>query len=656
MKHWSRFAVLSSSVENILMNRISQYSWPLLISAIVLLLMACAGPAQAAPVTVRQNASNIILNNGLIQLTFSKPHARISSIIDEMGGRHLELLNTSIGMYFDANGGRLRKPRHLAGAPKRRSYFVPLTGRGCRVIRNGDESAEVIFKAAPSFWFPFAIQAHFELRAGQSGFYAWVIYHHAAGTPGGAIAQTRFVIKAADGHSVFTHWAVDKYAVQSPLMGVLPEQRIIQKIQDVTYLLSNHQIWCKYDYCLFNYQFLCYGMAGHDTGLWMTWPSTGFFNGGPLRQELTVHQQHVGDRLAKNNILAMIDGAHFGEVSVRVPRADNWTKFFGPIFVYVNNGPSLMGLYHQARAVARQQRAEAPFHWLHSADYPLARGRIEGVVRMTNDHNPAGAWAIISGNGNADWALQGRGYNYWTKVKPGGRFVIGKIRPGLYKLSICGGNQFQDYVQHNIRVGPDRTTNLGTIRWTPANRGKTLWEIGVANRSAREFFDGNNVRHYRNFVRYLKNFPDDVTYTIGKSTPAKDWNFAQWGWYSKKPYWTIKFNLPRQQHGKATLTLGFCAALMSRGGLAITLNGRRITVLHLPKSGAAVYRSGGQDSKYQVRYITFNADLLKAGLNRMTLGFTRAFKAPGTYAQQMRYHPTPVGAVIYDAIRLQVQH
>lgn len=71
---------------------------------------------------------------------------------------------------------------------------------------------------------------------------------------------------------------------------------------------------------------------------------------------------------------------------------------------------------------------------------------------------------------------------------------------------------------------------------------------------------------------------------------------------------------------------------MSRGGLAVTLNGKRITVLHLRKSGAAVYRSGGQDSKYQVRYVPFNADLLKAGLNRITLGFTRAFKAPTTYA------------------------
>lgn len=627
-----------------------------LVAGAISILFLCRASWGAPPVTVSSSSDRIVFNNGLLKLVFSRQRARLISLIDEHGARPKELLDPQFGMYLDANGGRLHRPRHShPGAPPFRSYFVPLTGRGVRVIRHGGRSAQIIFRGPPSFWFPFRITAHFELRRGQSGFYAWVIYHHRAGTPGGSIAQTRFVVKAAAGHSVFTHWAVDRYAVQSPLMGVLPEERIVKKIQDVTYLLTNGQIWCKYDYCLFNYQFLCYGMAGHHTGLWMTWPSTGFFNGGPLRQELTVHQQHEGDRLSKNNILAMFDGAHFGEVSLRIGRNENWNKFFGPVFVYVNNGSSRTGLYREARSMARQQRSEAPFHWLKSRYYPLVRGSIEGSVRMTDGHNPAGAWVVISGNGKTDWALQGTGYNYWTKVLPNGRFFIGKIRPGVYKISICGGNQFQDYVKHNIRINPHQLTNLGSLTWKPVDRGRTLWQIGVANRSAREFFDGNDVRHYRNFIRYLQAFPDDVNYTVGVSTPAKDWNFAQWGWYNKVPYWQINFRLARPQHGLATLTLGFCATLMSRGGLKITLNGRQLTVLHLPKSGAAIYRSGGQDSKYQVVYLHFNARLLRKGMNHITLGFTHAFRAPRSYKARMRYHPTPIGAVIYDSIRLQVK-
>jgi len=612
--------------------------------------------AFAAPVSVERGPGRITLNNGRLKMVFSLKRARLVELIDEIDGRHAELLDPEFGMYLDANGGRLHRPRRGNRLQPFRSYFVPLTGRSAKVIRDGSHAAQVIFQGPPSFWFPFRITAHFELRQGQSGFYAWVIYHHQAGTPGGAIAQSRFVIKAAPGHSVFTHWAIDQYARQAPLMGVLPEVRIVKKIQDVTYLLSNGQIWCKYDYCLFNYQFLCYGMAGHGTGLWAIWPSTGFFNGGPLRQELTVHQQHQLDRLSKNNILAMFDGSHFGARPLRVSRDENWNKFFGPVFVYVNNGPSLSGLFRQARAVARAQRRLAPFRWLQSRYYPLSRGAVEGKVHMTNGHNPAGAWVVLSGNGKTDWELQTRGYNYWTKVQPDGRFFIGKVRPGLYKISICGGNQFQEFVKHNIRITPYQVTHLAELRWSPANRGKTLWQIGTANRSAREFYGGNDVRHYRNFIRYLKAFPHDVDYTIGQSTPAKDWNFAQWGWYSQLPYWQINFNLCRQQHGVATLTFGFCASLMSRGGLRVMLDGRRLAVIHLPKSGTAIYRSGGQDSQYRVVYLHFNADQLRAGMNHITLGFTHAFKAPRRYRKQMTFHPTPIGAVIYDSVRLQVKH
>ncbi len=555
---------------------------------------AQAAPARTRPVTVKQTGRTIVLNNGLIQVTFSKRRARVSSIIDEMTPRHAELLNRGIGMYFDANGGRLKPPRHRAGEPRRRSYFVPLTGRGCRVIRHGSKAVEVIFNGPPSFWFPFREQAHFMLRRGKAGLFAWVIYHHAAGAPGGSLVQTRFVVKAASKDRVFTHWAIDKYARQSPLMGLLPQEKFVRKIQDTTYLLSNHQIWCKYDYCLFSYQFLCYGAAGRHTGLWMIWPSLGGCNGGPLRQELTVHQQHVDRRLAKNNILAMFSGSHFGAKPALIHRAQNWTHFFGPVFLYVNNGPSVGAMYRQARGVARRLRRQAPFRWLHSPDYPLARGALKGRVTMNNGHNPADAWAVLGPDNKTDWELQAGGYNYWTKVKRNGSFSINKIRPRTYKLSISGGNEFTDFVARHIRIGATGAKNLGTLQWRPADRGKTLWQIGVANRSATEFAHGMNVRHYGNFLRYLHEFPNDVTYTIGHSVPGRDWNFAQWGWYNKKPYWSIRFKLPAAQRGTATLTLGFCATLFLRGGLAITLNGHRLTVLHIKKSGAGLYRSAQQ--------------------------------------------------------------
>ena len=62
---------------------------------------------------------------------------------------------------------------------------------------------------------------------------------------------------------------------------------------------------------------------------------------------------------------------------------------------------------------------------------------------------------------------------------------------------------------------------------------------------SQEFKGGDNYRHYDNFPRYPKEFPEDVTFTIGKSKEDEDWNFAQWSIYSKSL--TGRFSLRRSR-------------------------------------------------------------------------------------------------------------
>ena len=68
------------------MNRLATAYLSLLMSLAVLLFISGTVRAQSMGVVVQENNADIILNNGLIQLTFSKPQARITSLIDEMGG------------------------------------------------------------------------------------------------------------------------------------------------------------------------------------------------------------------------------------------------------------------------------------------------------------------------------------------------------------------------------------------------------------------------------------------------------------------------------------------------------------------------------------------------------------------------------------------
>jgi hypothetical protein len=53
-----------------------------------------------------------------------------------------------------------------------------------------------------------------------------------------------------------------------------------------------------------------------------------------------------------------------------------------------------------------------------------------------------------------------------------------------------------------------------------------VWEIGVANRTATEFAGGDRFFEPDITLQYPKLFPQDVTYTIGQSTPGKDWFYA----------------------------------------------------------------------------------------------------------------------------------
>ena len=262
---------------------------------------------------------------------------------------------------------------------------------------------------------------------------------------------------------------------------------------------------------------------------------------------------------------------------------------------------------------------------------------------------PRGAWVVLTALEEKDWCQGAIGYEFWTRADADGKFTIGKVRPGAYTLFVSGGNQFEDLRKEGIEVSAGKISDLGTIEWQPVMHGKTIWEIGKADRSSDEFKDGDNFRHYDNFIRYVKNFPDDVSFVIGKSSEKRDWNFAQFGWYAKKPYWSIFFDQPANLTGKGTLTLGI-AAWSYAHGLQVTLNGKELKSFRPAKSGAALYRSGGQDSLYQVFYLPFDAGLIRAGRNEIRLALSGAIP----FADPDKHTAVEIGGVIYDAIRLEV--
>jgi rhamnogalacturonan endolyase len=612
----------------------------LLAATLIVLWTAAALGADGPAVRVHQDTDQIEMENGLVRLVIDRKSKDLDSFFYRVNGREVKIG----GMHYDAN----REGLEEEDSPAARAGLVRLFRQPSArlvVLQSGPDIAEVMVVDQASPRFAFYTEAHWILRRGDPGFYTYIIYRHGPGMAGISLPQARAVIGAGSGTNLFTYYLADDFR-QDPF----PTGQILETIQDETDRYANGQIYTKYDDSAFIADDLVYGMAGNEVGLWMILPGREYINGGPLHQELTVHRGLRGTGDTKGNILLwMFQGTHFGAGAIDLKAGQSWTMCYGPAFVYCNQGSSIAAMWQDAKQRAQAEQAAWPYAFVSDDYYPLHRTTVTGHIHMADGRIPKGAWVVLAPPGTNDWCMSAGGYEFWSKVDDSGAFSIPNVRAGRYTLFVSGGNEFVDYRQDGIGVFGDNTLDLGSLVWNPVTHGRTLWQIGIADRSTREFRNGNDVRHYDNFIRYIHDFSQDVTFTIGQSREDRDWNFAQWGWYAKKPYWTILFEEPKALSGQATLTLGVCASSHRR--LEVTVNGHMAGAIDLPKTGGAPYRSAGQDSDYQVYPLTFDAGWIHAGTNEVTLAIKDA--VPFTDPDQAR--PTRIGAVMYDAIRLEVQ-
>jgi rhamnogalacturonan endolyase len=337
---------------------------------------------------------------------------------------------------------------------------------------------DIAIEGGPTTLFPFRTEVHFVLPRGESGFYAYAIYEHGAGMPAATIGQTRFTIKGVPGTRLFTDHVVDDRR-----MGPYPASPIVRQVMDATFLLEDGTVYTKYNNTAFMADHHLHGMTGHGLGLWMITPSNDYVNGGPLKQELTVHKDNV--------LLAMLQGAHFGSGELTFADGEEWTKFYGPVFVYCNSGATTADMYADAKQRAHREMSLWPYQWVDNADYPLHRGTVKGRIALTDGASTEGAWIVLAATGG-DWPLQGKGYQFWTKAGKNGEFTIEKVRPGTYTLYACGANQFDQFHHEGVAVSASATTDLGKLDWKPVKHGRTIWQIGTADRSTQEYKNGES--------------------------------------------------------------------------------------------------------------------------------------------------------------------
>ncbi|KAK6923864.1 Rhamnogalacturonan lyase, domain II [Dillenia turbinata] len=276
-----------------------------------------------------------------------------------------------------------------------------------------------------------------------------------------------------------------------------------------------------------------HGWIGSDpeVGFWIITPSSEFRTGGPFKQELT---SHVGP-----TALATFESCHYGGLAMQMKFEDGepWKKVFGPVFLYLNSG-------------------------------------------STNESKSTSNTSL----GHHLWQdAKRQGYQFWVEADKEGCFLIRGIRPGNYSLYAVVPGVLGNYkYESDVTITPGSEIKLGSITFTPPRNGPTLWEIGIPDRSAAEFYipDPNpdlinrlylnltkeKFRQYGLWERYTVLYPkEDLIYTVGASDYKKDWFFAHVnrnvGNDTYRPTtWQIKFEIPDLLPGTYTLQMALASA------------------------------------------------------------------------------------------------
>jgi rhamnogalacturonan endolyase len=182
--------------------------------------------------------------------------------------------------------------------------------------------------------------------------------------------------------------------------------------------------------------------------------------------------------------------------------------------------------------------------------------------------------------------------------------------------------------------------------WTPVRYGRQLWDIGIPNRKASEFFKGDDYFHWGMYLQYGKLFPRDVDFTIGKSDYARDWFFEQvphaapddtTGRGRTRPTnWTIRFNEPASLHGQAILRLAICG--IGARSIAVSVNDKPAGMLTGLQYNATINRDG-IGGYWTEKDLKFDTSLIRAGDNQLVLGIPAGGVMSG---------------IMYDYIRLEL--
>ncbi|MQL94897.1 hypothetical protein Taro_027568, partial [Colocasia esculenta] len=510
--------------------------------------------AQNPPVSVSVLTNHIVLDNGILQLTLSKPGGIITGLRYQGVDNLMETRNEETN----------------------RGYW------------------DLVWSVPPNK----GIFDRFILLRGRSGFYTYGIFEHQEGWPDLHIGEARVAIKLSEDKFHFMAIADDKQRIMP-----MPEDRNLPRGQTLAFKEAvrlvnpinpelKGEVDCKYQYSKENQDNKVHGWISSDPpiGFWQITPSDEFRTGGPLKQSLT---SHVGP-----TTLAIFVSDHYAgrDLVPKILSGAYWKKVFGPVFFYLNSGVNdTSKLWEDAKSQMEAEVKSWPYEFPASQDFPKAkqRGSVTGRLLVRDRYikdadmlaGSAHVGLAVPGK-SGSWQTESKAYQFWTKTDTDGTFSISNVREGVYNVyawvpGFIGDSNFTQ----NITITAGSHVDLGELVFEPPRNGPTLWEIGFPDRTAAEFYipdpkpeyinrlylnhTNDRFRQYGLWDRYTDLYPSrDLVYEVGKSDYTKDWFYAQvtrragnGSNHYVATTWQIKFNIDRPaKDGSYTLRIALASA------------------------------------------------------------------------------------------------
>lgn len=655
-----------------------------------------------APVTLRESDRTFFLDNGILNVRIEKDSGEIFSI--KYRGQELLAQDSSggaLGGYW-SSVGRARGGSQQSAVVR----INPNDNKGERV------EVSCNFHNVPGTTnSPLDVDVRYSLGRGESWIYTYLVWSHKAGYPAFGVGEARYAVKLNP--AVFDYMTIDqdrRRQMPSPADWDAGAPLNLKEARRMTTGIHKGHAEHKYDYSALIYDIPAYGWSSTklNLGFWFINPSFEYMAGGPTKAELTGHLDvNPG---GTPTLLNMWLGSHYGGSSLVVGESEDWTKVIGPFAIYCNSAPSQEAMWRDALARARTEAGTWPYNWLSDPHYPreAQRSMVTGQITVNDPLDSSlkvsNMWVGLTapnyippriGGGNfprrnntnppsinstnfpaaaafrggfppeVDWQRDAKNYQFWITASANGKFTIPNVRPGHYTLRAIADGIIGEFAVTNITVSEGDNKSLGTLTWTPERHGRTLWQIGVPDRTAREFRHGDHYWQWGLYFNYAKEFPDDVNYVIGRSDWHKDWNYVQppriltqsiqatgeddeatdmmaqlvrtSSSDVQSSTWSIKFGLNQIPRGQATLRLAFCG---THAGCNIDafVNDKPIGNTGPLPSTSAMQRDGIR-AYWVERPLTFNATLLTNGVNTIKL------KSNATSWSQ---------GVMYDVVRLEL--